>query len=86
MARKALIVKQKKLNELRERWLELRNKHREEWTPMPKVKWFQPTKYYNRCQIRGRVGSYMREFGVDRVTFRHYARKGMITGVRKASW
>jgi len=53
---------------------------------MPKVKWFQPTKYYNRCQIRGRVGSYMREFGVDRVTFRHYARKGMITGVRKASW
>jgi len=30
MARKALVVKQKKLNELRERWLELRNKHREE--------------------------------------------------------
>lgn len=85
MARKALIVKQQKLARLREKYMELKKQYLAEWKKPPKVKWFQPTKYYNRCQITWRSKSYIREFGVDRVTFRKYARKGMIMGVKKAS-
>lgn len=85
MARKALIVKQQKLARLKEKYTELKKQYIAEWKTPPSVKWFQPTKYYNRCQIRWRSGAYMREFGVDRVTFRDFARKGVIMGVKKAS-
>lgn len=33
------------------------------------------TKYYNRCQLCGRGGSYYRDFGVCRVCLRKYARE-----------
>jgi len=33
------------------------------------------TKYYNRCKLCGRNGSYMREYGICRVCFRGYARE-----------
>lgn len=85
MARKALVVKQQKLAKKRKKYMELLKKAKAEGKPAPKMKGFQRTKYYNRCQINGRSKSYMREFGVDRVTFRHYARQGMIMGVKKAS-
>lgn len=74
MARKALIEKQKKLAALRQKSLA-------EGKKMP-----HSTKYYNRCQITGRTKAYMRDFGIDRVTFRKYAREGKIMGLRKASW
>ncbi len=74
MARKAMIEKQKKLAALKEKYHKLGKK-------MP-----HPTKYYNRDGVTGRVGSFMRDFGIDRVTFRNYAREGKIMGVRKASW
>ncbi len=74
MARKALIEKQKRLAQVREKFLA-------EGKKMP-----QSTKYYNRCQITGRTQSYMRDFGIDRVTFRKYAREGKIMWLRKASW
>lgn len=73
MTRKALIVKQKRLSELREKCFK-------EWKKMK-----NPTKYYNRCQVTWRVGSYMREFGVDRITFRKLAREWKIMWVKKAS-
>ncbi len=75
MARKAMKVKQQKL---REQILEPLKEGKE-----PKK---SRTKYYNRCRVCGREGGYMREFGVCRICFRNYARKGMIAGVRKASW
>lgn len=74
MARKALIEKQKKLAALREKYLK-------EGKKMP-----HSTKYYNRCAVTGRTKAYMRDFGIDRVTFRTYAREGKIMGLRKASW
>lgn len=85
MARKALIVKQQKLARLREKYVELKQQYIAEGKEPPKVKWFKPTKYYNRCQITGRSKSYIREFWIDRVTFRKYARKWLIMGVKKAS-
>jgi len=41
---------------------------------------------HNRCKITGRPKGYMRQFGVSRIQFREMASKGLIPGVRKASW
>jgi small subunit ribosomal protein S14 len=41
---------------------------------------------HNRCKLTGRPRGYMRTFGVSRVTFREMAVKGLIPGVKKASW
>jgi small subunit ribosomal protein S14 len=45
-----------------------------------------PIRQRNRCKITGRPRGYMRQFGVSRITFREMASKGLIPGVRKASW
>jgi len=41
---------------------------------------------HNRCQITGRPKGYMRHFGISRINFREMALKGLIPGVKKASW
>ena len=41
---------------------------------------------HNRCKLTGRPKGYMRQFGISRVMFREMANKGLIPGVRKASW
>ncbi len=41
---------------------------------------------YNRCPICGRSRGYLRDFGMCRICFRKYASRGLIPGVRKASW
>ena len=45
-----------------------------------------PVRIHNRCKITGRPKGYMRHFGISRVKFREMANKGLIPGVRKASW
>jgi small subunit ribosomal protein S14 len=45
-----------------------------------------PVRKHNRCKLTGRPKGYMRQFGLSRVTFREMANKGLIPGVRKASW
>lgn len=45
-----------------------------------------PTRLKNRCVETGRPRSYMRQFGLSRVSFREHASKGEIPGVTKASW
>jgi len=45
-----------------------------------------PVRLHNRCKITGRPKGYMRQFGLSRVMFREMANKGLIPGVRKASW
>ena len=45
-----------------------------------------PIRMHNRCMLTGRPKGYMRQFGISRVTFREMANKGLIPGVRKASW
>jgi len=45
-----------------------------------------PIRKHNRCKLTGRPKGYMRQFGISRVTFREMANKGLIPGVRKASW
>ena len=45
-----------------------------------------PTRVKRRCSITGRASGYIRKFGVSRQTFRELAHRGLIPGVRKASW
>lgn len=45
-----------------------------------------PVRLHNRCSITGRPKGYMRLFGISRIQFREMAAKGMIPGVKKASW
>ncbi|MBR3743651.1 MAG: 30S ribosomal protein S14 [Bacteroidales bacterium] len=41
---------------------------------------------HNRCSLTGRPKGYMRQFGISRIQFREMASKGLIPGVKKASW
>ena len=41
---------------------------------------------HNRCMLTGRPKGYMRQFGISRIVFREMASKGLIPGVKKASW
>lgn len=45
-----------------------------------------PVRLHNRCQLTGRPKGYMRQFGISRINFREMASKGLIPGVKKASW
>jgi small subunit ribosomal protein S14 len=45
-----------------------------------------PIRLRNRCKLTGRPRGYIRQFGLSRITFREMASKGLIPGVRKASW
>jgi small subunit ribosomal protein S14 len=45
-----------------------------------------PTRLKNRCSETGRPRSFMRQFGLSRLSFREHAVKGEIPGVTKASW
>lgn len=45
-----------------------------------------PVRLTNRCKVSGRRRSYIRKFGVSRITFREMALAGLIPGVTKASW
>ena len=74
MVRKAIWVKQKRMME---KYLRAKKEGR-------KMKF--ATRVYNRCELTGRVGGYMRDFGVSRCVFRELAEKAQIPGVRKSSW
>lgn len=45
-----------------------------------------PVRLRNRCAISGRPRGYIRYFGISRIEFRQLASKGLIPGVKKASW
>jgi small subunit ribosomal protein S14 len=43
-------------------------------------------RHHNRCQLCGRPRAYIRLFGLCRLCFRKLANKGVLPGVKKASW
>ncbi|MDR2409015.1 MAG: 30S ribosomal protein S14 [Bacteroidales bacterium] len=58
-----------------------------EWTELQKLPPnSNPIRLHNRCKLTGRPKGYMRVFGLSRINFREMASKGLIPGVRKASW
>ncbi|MGE0757230.1 MAG: type Z 30S ribosomal protein S14 [Pirellulaceae bacterium] len=44
------------------------------------------TRLKRRCRLCGRSRSVYRKFGICRICFRKLADRGLIPGVRKASW
>ena len=45
-----------------------------------------PVRSNNRCEITGRSRAYLRKFKISRIMLRELALKGMIPGMKKASW
>ncbi|MBI4983014.1 MAG: type Z 30S ribosomal protein S14 [Candidatus Omnitrophica bacterium] len=52
------------------------------WKRTPKFS----SRKYNRCNICGRSGGYLSRFQLCRMCFRELVWKGLIPGVKKASW
>lgn len=75
MAKKSKIAKDAKL---------LAKRSRYELSGEKKVNKFS-TRGVNRCKITGRPRSYIRFFGLSRLTFRELALKGELPGVVKSS-
>ncbi|MBX3374331.1 MAG: type Z 30S ribosomal protein S14 [Phycisphaeraceae bacterium] len=44
------------------------------------------TRKQSRCQITGRARGVYRKFGVSRIVLRELALRGLVPGMRKASW
>ena len=44
------------------------------------------SRQHNRCQLCGRPRAVYRKFGICRICFRNLASRGLIPGVKKASW
>ena len=95
MAKKAMVERnlkrQKAVDKFAEKRIELKEKARKgdreaivELSKLPRNA--SPTRVRNRFQLNGRPRGYMRTFGISRVTFREMANKGLIPGVKKASW
>jgi small subunit ribosomal protein S14 len=79
MAKKSKIFKSNKLKQKREHYL--KNYLQQGDSKENRVS----TRGKNRCKITGRPRSYMRFFGLSRITFRELANKGELPGVVKAS-
>lgn len=89
MAKKSKVVKEKKRQELVEKYADLRRELKEkgDYEALRKLpRDSLPTRLKNRCEVTGRPRGYLRKFKMSRIAFREYAHKGQIPGVKKASW
>ena len=89
MAKESIKAREKKREMLVEKFAEKRKALKEagDYIGLQKLpKNASPVRLHNRCKLTGRPKGYMRIFGVSRINFREMANKGLIPGVRKASW
>ena len=89
MAKNAVKVRELKRRKLVERYAAKRKelKANGDWEGLDKLpRNSSAVRLHNRCNLSGRPKGYMRQFGLSRVMFREMANKGLIPGVRKASW
>lgn len=89
MAKESMKARERKRQRLADKYAEKRAKLKAEgdYDALQRIpKNASPVRLHNRCKITGRPRGYMRQFGVSRVLFREMANKGLIPGVRKASW
>lgn len=89
MAKESMKARERKREKMVKKYAEKRKRLKEEGDfeglqKLPKNS--SPVRMHNRCKITGRPKGYMRTFGISRVMFREMANKGLIPGVRKASW
>ncbi len=89
MAKESMKARERKREKLVDRYAEKRKALKEagDWDALQKLpKNSAAVRKHNRCSLTGRPRGYMRQFGISRVTFREMALKGLIPGVKKASW
>jgi small subunit ribosomal protein S14 len=89
MAKESMKAREVKRAKLAAKYAEKRKALKEagDWVGLAKLpKNSSPVRLHNRCSITGRPKGYMRMFGISRIQFREMASKGLIPGVRKASW
>ncbi|MFB0974238.1 MAG: 30S ribosomal protein S14 [Bacteroidales bacterium] len=89
MAKESMKAREVKRAKLCAKYAEKRKALKEagDWAALDKLpKNSCPNRQHNRCSITGRQRGYMRIFGLSRIEFREMASKGLIPGVRKASW
>ncbi|GAK30273.1 30S ribosomal protein S14 [Weissella oryzae SG25] len=89
MAKKSKIAKAKKIEATVEKYAAKRAalKAAGDYVGLSKLpRNASPVRMHNRDLIDGRPHAYMREFGMSRLNFRQLAHKGLIPGVKKASW
>jgi small subunit ribosomal protein S14 len=89
MSTKAWIAKQKKREELSKRYAEKRRELKKagnlaELAKLPRDS--SATRSRNRCQITGRPRGTLRKFKISRHQLREMGLKGLIPGLKKASW
>ncbi len=89
MAKESMKAREVKRKQLVEKYAEKRAKLKAEndsegLQKLPKNS--NPIRMHNRCKLTGRPRGYMRQFGISRISFREMASKGLIPGVKKASW
>lgn len=89
MAKAAMIEKcnrvQKKVTQRREALLKECKEKKLKWREVKEKMRFS-TKAYTRCNNCGRPKAVYRKFGICRICFRLMALKGLLPGVKKASW
>ena len=89
MATKAWISKQKRREELVERYADERRRLKKEknYAALAKLpRDSSPTRSHLRCEITGRSKGNYRKFKISRIMLRELALAGKIPGMRKASW
>lgn len=89
MARKSLIAREVKRQNLVDKYSDLRKELKEkgEWDELQKLpRNSSPIRLRNRCVMTGRPRGFIRKFGLSRLTFREMALKGEIPGIKKSSW
>ena len=89
MAKESMKAREVKRQKLVEKYAEKRAKFKAEgdYEALHKLpKNSSTVRLHNRCGLTGRPKGYMRQFGISRITFREMALKGLIPGVKKASW
>lgn len=89
MAKKSILARDKKRLKMIEKYAakraELKNMgDYEGLAKLPRNS--SPSRRTNRCIETGRSRSYMRQFGLSRISFREHASKGEIPGITKSSW
>jgi small subunit ribosomal protein S14 len=89
VAKKSWIARQAKRERLVAKYAELRKelKEKKDWSALSRLpRNSSATRLNNRCSMTGRARAYYRRFGISRIALRDLALKGMVPGVRKASW
>ncbi|MFS0599313.1 30S ribosomal protein S14 [Peribacillus frigoritolerans] len=89
MAKKSKVVKEQKRQEMVMKYAAIRAELKEkgDFEALRKLpRDSSPTRLKNRCEVTGRPRGYLRKFKMSRITFREYAHKGQIPGVKKSSW